>query len=426
MGQTIAEKIFSRNHITGQMVQAGQMVTAKIDGAMLFLPFDAIHHHMVKAGMSEGLPRVWDKEKVYYVMDHFQPAQNLQIAERNKVGREMAKRLGLKYVYDSIPAVGHQVICDKGYARPGELIVGIDSHSTIYGALNAAGTGIGEADMAYALTFGELWFQVPYSIKVNLHGKNRPYHMAKEIFLFLADQYGDDFAQYRSVEFAGEGADHMPLSDRLCLAAQMVDLGAKFAVFNWNEEVEQYVRLRTDRPFAPVAADADAVYERVIDVDLEELDFYVAKPHRVGNVARAEEVRGTRIDQAVIGGCSNGRFEDLELAAKILKNRQVASWVRLFVQPASWDVYRQCGKAGIIDTILDSGGFFLEPGCGSCQPMKGCLAAGEVCITSTTRNYKGRMGSTEAFIYLGGPATVAASALKGEIVSPKEVLDELF
>lgn len=426
MGQTIAEKIFSQKNVLGKPVQAGDMVTAKIDGAMLFLPFDSIQHHMVKAGMPEGLPRVWNRENVYFVMDHFQPAPNIQIAERNRVGRHMAQKLGLKYVYDSIPAVGHQVICDKGYARPGELIVGIDSHSTIYGALNAVGTGIGEADMAYALTFGELWFQVPKSIKINLHGKTRPYHFAKEVLLYLAGEYGDDFAQYRSVEFGGEAADHMPVSDRLCLSAQMVDLGAKFAVFNWNEEVEQYLSARTKRSFEPIAADIDAQYERIIDVDLDSLDFYVAKPHRIGNAVPAEHVKGTHIDQAVIGACSNGRFEDIALAARILKGKKIAPWVRLLVQPASWDVYLQCMDAGIISDILDSGGFFLEPGCGCCQPMKGCLAAGEVCITSTTRNYKGRMGSSEALIYLGGPATVAASALAGEIASPKEVLDGLF
>lgn len=426
MGQTMAEKIFSSKNIMGTPVYAGDMVTAKIDGAMLFLPFDAIHHHMVKAGMPGGLPRVWDREKVYFVMDHFQPAQNVHIAERNRVGREMAHRLGLKYFYDSIPAVGHQVICDKGYARAGELIVGIDSHSTIYGALNAAGTGIGEADMAYALTFGELWFQVPQSIKIILHGKKRPYHFAKEILLYLAGEYGDDFAQYRSVEFAGEAANKMPVSDRLCLSAQMVDLGAKFAIFDWNEEVDQYLKTRTDRPFKPLAADPDARYEQVIHVDLDSLDFYVAKPHRIGNVITAEEAKGTRIDQAVIGACSNGRFEDIALAAQILQGKKVAPWVRLYIQPASWDVYRQCMDAGVISDILDCGGFFLEPGCGCCQPMKGCLAAGEVCITSTTRNYKGRMGSTEALIYLGGPATIAASALAGEIVSPKEVLSGLF
>lgn len=426
MGLTMAEKIFSRKNIEGKTVHTGEMVTAKIDGVMLFMPFDSVHHHMVKAGMPEGLPRVWDVEKVYYVMDHFQPAQNSQIAERNRIGREMAKRLGLKYVYDSMPTVGHQTICDNGFARPGELIIGIDSHSTIYGALNAAGTGIGEGDVAYALTFGELWFQVPESIRINLNGSPRAYPFAKDIFLYLAGMYGDDFAQYRSVEYAGYGADHMPISDRLCLSAQTVDVGGKFGMFNANEEVEAYMKKRTDRPYETVAADADASYERVINVDVDSLGFYVAKPHRVCNVEDVENVRNVKIHQAVIGACSNGRFEDIELAARILKGKKVAPHVRCFIQPASWDVYRQCLAAGFVPDLLDSGAYFLEPGCGCCQPMKGCLSAGEVCITSTTRNYKGRMGDPNAEIYLGGPATVAASALAGEIISPKEVLHELF
>lgn len=426
MGLTMAEKMFSRKNTAEHEVRAGDLVTARIDGAMLFMPFDSVHHHMVKAGMTEGLPRVWDKEKVYYIMDHFQPAQNSHIAERNKVGREMARRLGLKYFHDSMPTVGHQTACDEGYVRPGELIVGIDSHSTIYGAFNAAGTGIGEADMAYALTFGELWFQVPQSIRIELTGSVRRYPFAKDIILYLAGRYGDDFAQYRSVEFAGPVADRMPIGDRMCLSTQIVDVGGKFGLFTINDEVRQYVEAKTARPFEPVAADADASYERVIEVDVDALDFQVARPHRFGNACPVGEASGVRIDQAVIGACSNGRFDDISLAARMLAGKRIAPHVRFLIQPASWEVYRQCLQAGIIPTILDSGAYFLEPGCGTCQPMKGCLSAGEVCITSTTRNYKGRMGSTDANIYLAGPATVAASAIAGEIVSPKEALDELF
>jgi 3-isopropylmalate/(R)-2-methylmalate dehydratase large subunit len=422
MGLTMAEKIFSSKNISGKETRAGDLVTARIDGVVGVASFSAVHHNVVKAGMSQGLPRVWDIEKVYYIMDHFQPAQNSAIAEKNRVGREMARRLGLKYVYESVPTVGHQMICDKGFARPGELVIANDSHATIYGGFNAAGTGVGEAEMAYALVFGELWFQVPQSIQVLLRGKTRAYPFAKDILLYLAGTYGDDFAQYRSVEFAGEAADTMPLSDRLCLAAQSVDVGAKFGLFGVNAEVERHIRTVSNRPFEPVAADADARYERTIDVDVDSLDFYVAKPHRIGNVAKVDEVKNVRIDQAVIGACSNGRFDDINVAAKILKGKKIAPHVRFLIQPASWDVYRRCLSEGIIPTILDSGAYFLEPGCGCCQPMKGYLSADEVCITSTTRNYKGRIGSTEAQIYLGGPATVAASALAGEIINPKEVL----
>ncbi len=422
MGMTMVEKLFSRKNTAGRTVRAGEFVDARIDGAMLGIPFDLVHHHLVKAGMPEGLPRVWDVEKVYYIMDHFQPAPNSNFAARNKTGRDMARRLGLKYFHDSQCAVGHQVMCDNGYVRPGELIPGIDSHSTMYGGLNAAGTGLGEADMAYALLFGELWFQVPETVKIILHGSARAYPFAKDIILHLAGKYGDDFAQYRSIEFTGPVADGMTLSDRLCMADHAVEVGAKFGLFRADGKVIEYVTARTDRPFEPVDADADAAYERVIEVDVDRLDFQIAKPHQFGNVSPVSDVKGVALDQAVIGSCANGRYEDIKIAADIVRGKKIHPRVRFLIQPASWAVYRQCLEGGLIPELLDAGAQFLEPGCGSCQPMKGVLAPGEVCITSTTRNYKGRLGSSEAFVYLGGPATVAASALAGEIISPKEAL----
>ncbi len=426
MGMTMAERLFSRKNKAGVPVRAGEIVDAKIDGAMLCLPFDAVHRHMVDMGMPEGLPRVWDRGKVYYIMDHFQPPPNRKTAERNRIGREVAQRLKLKYFYDALPAVGHQCLCEFGHVRPGELIPGIDSHSTLYGALNAGGTGLGEADMAYALVFGELWFQVPHSIKIELLGKARGYPFAKDIALYLAGTYGDDFAQYKSIEFTGPAADGMFLSDRMCLADHAVEVGAKFGLFRADGKVIEYVKSRTDLPFETLEADPDAEYERVIKVNVEGLDFYVAKPHGFGEAVPVGEVSDARIDQAVIGSCANGRFEDIEVAARILKGNKVSPHVRFLIQPASWAVYRECLHAGLIPVILDAGAQFLEPGCGVCQPMKGYLTAGEVCITSTTRNYKGRLGSTDAFVYLGGPATVAVSAVAGEIMSPQEVLDELF
>lgn len=424
MGMTMVEKVFSRKNVAGVPVKVGEIVDATLDGAMLCLPFDRVHWHMVDAGMPEGLPRVWDTEKVYYIMDHFQPAPNLSIARRNEVGRESARRLKLKYFYDSVPGVGHQCMCDFGHVRPGELIPGIDSHSTLYGALNACGTGIGEADMAYALVFGELWFQVPRTIKIELVGKSRDYPFAKDIALFLAGTYGDDFAQYRSLEFTGSVADGMTLADRMCLAAHAVELGAKFGLFRADGRVIEYVKARTDRPFEILEADPDAEYEQVIQVDVDDMDFYVARPHSFGHAVPVHDVEGVRIDQAIIGSCANGRFEDIEIAARILKRRKVAPHVRFLLQPASWHVYRKCLDAGLIGVILDAGAQFLEPGCGVCQPMKGCLSEGETCITSTTRNYKGRLGSADALVYLAGPATVAASAIAGRIASPREALNE--
>jgi 3-isopropylmalate/(R)-2-methylmalate dehydratase large subunit len=424
MGMTMAERLFSRKNKNDSPVRAGDFIDARIDGAMLCLAFEAVQHQMAEWGMPGGLPRVWDKEKVYYFMDHFQPAPNEKIAEQNRTGRLAALRLGLKYFYESLPGIGHQVMCDMGHVRPGELIPGNDSHAVIYGALNAGGTGLGETDMAYALTFGELWFQVPESIKIELKGKARNYPFGKDIVLYLAGVYGDDFAQYRSIEFTGSAADGMSLSDRMCLSDHAVEVGAKFGFFRADSKTLDYVKAKTDRPFETLEADPDAVYERVIEVDVDSLDFQIAKPHQFGDVVPAGEAAGIKIDQAVIGSCANGRFEDIQIAAKILKGNKLPRHVRFLIQPASWTVYRQCLDANIIPDILDAGARLLEPGCGICQPMKGYLSQGEVCITTGTRNYKGRLGSTGAFVYLAGPATVAASALAGEIVSPREVLND--
>ncbi len=425
MGMTIAEKIFSKKNIAGKNVTAGDYVDAKIDGAMLYITFDLVYLNLVNAGMKNGLPYVWDCEKVYYIMDHFQPAPNARIAERNRLGRKQAYDLDLKYFHESLPSVGHQAACDFGYVRPGELIVGIDSHSTMYGALNAAGTGIGEADMAYALMYGELWFQVPESIKIELSGSGRKYPIAKDIILYLAGKYGDDFAQYKSIEFCGTEVDKMPLSDRFCLSTHSVEVGAKFGFFNFDDKVKKYINNRIDRPFEVVDADNDAKYEKTIIVDVDKLDFYVAKPHQFGNTVPVDEIVGRKIDQAIIGSCANGRFEDILIAAKLLEGKKIPKNIRFLIQPASWDIYRQCLNRGIITKLIDSGVQFLEPGCGVCQSMQGYIGDGEVCITSSTRNYKGRLGSTNAEIYLGGPATVAVSALKGEITNPKEALDEI-
>lgn len=426
MGMTMAEQLFSRNNKTGNAVYAGDIIDAKIDGVMVCLALDEIEKHMYNTGMPEGLPRVWDRDKVYYIMDHFQPAPNVEVAERNRIGREMARRLEFKHFFDSHPAVGHQVMCDKGFVRPGELIIGNDSHSTIYGALNAGGTGLGEADIAYAMTFGELWFQVPETIKIELKGRARPYPFGKDIILYLAGKYGDDFAQYRSLEFTGSAADGMAISDRMCMADHGVEVGAKFGFFRADDKVMEYVSARTKQAFKPLEADSDAKYEKIIEVDVDNLDFVVAKPHNFDKVVPVKETAGVKIDQAVIGSCANGRYEDILAAAKILKGKKLPSHVRFLIQPASWDVYRQCLNSGIIPDLLDAGAQVLNPGCGVCQPVLGVLSKGEVCITSATRNYKGRLGSTDAFVYLAGPATVAASALAGEIVDPKEVLHECY
>lgn len=313
-------------------------------------------------------------------------------------------------------------MADYGLMRPGELVVGNDSHTISYGAFNAGATGITRADMLYVLLFGELWFQVPKSLKVALRGRLPDYPIAKDIALYLAGRYGEDVAGNMSLEYSGPLARELSLDSRMCLAAHGVELGAKLTMFEADDKTREFLRARTDYPYEPIAADPDAAYEREIVLDVDEMPFVVAKPHQFGNVTPVQEAAGTRIQQAQIGSCANGRYEDIEIAARVLAGRKVAKGVRFLVSPASQQVYLRCVKDGLVERLLEAGAQVITPGCGICQPKVGFLSDGEVCITSTTRNFKGRKGSMKAEIYLGGPLTVAAAALTGEIVDPREVL----
>jgi len=426
MGQTIAEKLFSRTNIHGNPAYAGDVIEARIDGAMMhYHASEPMHDMALQAGFKDGLPRVWDPERIFVLLDHHQPTLSQKQADENALVRSEVERLGIQCFHDSEPGIAHQMMADYGLMRPGELVVGNDSHTISYGALNVGGTGITRADMFYALLFGELWFQVPESIRIVLNGKQPNYPIAKDIILYLAGQYGDDFASSKSIEYAGSLVPQMSIDSRMCLAAHGVEVGAKLAVFPYDERTREYVTKRTDREYEPIVADADAKYVREITVDVDSMPFVVAKPHQFGNVSPINEVRGQRIHQAQIGSCANGRFEDIEIAARVLKGRKVAKGVRFLISPASQRVYLDCMKAGLIETLLEAGAQVITPGCGICQPKVGFLSNKEVCITSTTRNFKGRKGSLDAEIYLAGPLSVAAAALAGEIVNPKELVDAL-
>jgi 3-isopropylmalate/(R)-2-methylmalate dehydratase large subunit len=424
MAQTIAEKLFSRHNLTGRAVAAGDILEARIDGAM-------VHYHAnepmvdlaLQAGFKDGLPRVWDRERVFVLVDHHQPTLSQKQADENALIRREVERLGIQCFHDSEPGIAHQMMADYGLMRPGELVVGNDSHTISYGALNAGGIGITRADMLYVLLFGELWFQVPQSVKLVLNGRPRNYPIAKDIVLYLAGKYGDDFAGNMSVEYGGTLAPQLSIDSRMCLSAHGVEIGAKLAVFPFDESARDFLKGRTDKPYEPLVADVGAQYEKEIVLDVDTMPFVVAKPHQFGNVAPVEEVAGRRIQQAIIGSCANGRFEDVEIAARVLKGRKVAKGVRFIISPASQQVYLQCIRAGLIETLIEAGAQVATPGCGVCQPKVGFLSDGEVCITATTRNFKGRKGSLKADIYLAGPLTVAAAALAGQIVHPKEVFD---
>jgi 3-isopropylmalate/(R)-2-methylmalate dehydratase large subunit len=264
---------------------------------------------------------------------------------------------------------------------------------------------------------------VPHSIKVILNGRAPNYPVAKDIILYLAGRYGDDFAGNMSIEYSGTLVPQLSIDSRMCLAAHGVEVGAKLALFPFDETTRAFLKDRTDKAHEPIAPDTDARYEKEIVCDIDTMPFVVAKPHQFGNVAPVDEVAGRPIQQAIIGSCANGRFEDIEIAARVLKGRKVAKGVRFLISPASQSVYLQCVKAGLVETLLEAGAQLVTPGCGVCQPKVAFLSDGEVCITATTRNFKGRKGSLNAEIYLAGPLTVAAAALAGRIVNPKEVLD---
>ena len=424
MPQTIAEKLFSRHNLAGTEVAAGDILEARIDGAMVhYHANEPMHDLALQAGFKDGLPRVWDRDRVFVLLDHHQPTLSQKQADENALIRREVERLGIRCFHDSEPGIAHQMMADYGLMRPGELVVGNDSHTISYGALNCGGIGITRADMLYVLLFGELWFQVPQSVRVVLNGRQPDYPLAKDIILYLAGQYGDDFAGSMSLEYAGTLVPQLSVDSRMCLAAHGVEVGAKLATFPFDTTTNHFVTTRTDAAFEPIAADAGAHYEREIVLDVDGMPFVVAKPHQFGNVAPVDEVRGQPIQQAIIGSCANGRFEDIEIAARVLKGRKVARGVRFILSPASQQVYLQCIKAGLVETLLEAGAQVVTPGCGVCQPKVGFLSDGETCITSTTRNFKGRKGSMQAEIFLAGPLTVAAAALAGEIVDPKEVLD---
>ena len=418
---TIIEKILARA-AGRQEVAPGNYVTANIDMAMMPDAFRLIRGILAKAGIREEDFKIWDPDKFVVVSDHRVPPTTLAMAQGHKLLRDLAKSLRVKHFYDVFPGICHQVMVEKGHVLPGQLIVGADSHTTTYGALNAAATGIGASEMAYVMKTGKLWFLVPETIRFEISGRLPAYLTSKDVILHIAGKYGVDVAQYKAIEWTGSAVDNMGLDARLTMGNMSVELGAKVGLFRADEKTLDYVRARTDKPFQAVEADPDAVYADTHVIDASELEPQVALPHTVGNVRGVSEAKGTPIDQAVIATCCNGRMEDLRTAAEIVKGKKVHPRVRFYVAPASWELYKEAVESGVISTLVDAGVMIGNPSCGFCTGFQGVLAEGEACVAAAPRNFKGRMGSPESRIYLASAATVAASALKGEIVDPREVL----
>jgi len=419
MPMTLAEKILARAS-GNKEVAAGDYVTAKIDVAMAHEGAAWVIDELMKA----GIDRVWDPERIVILFDHWAPAPTELTATMHKKIREFVKRHKIKHFYDIKAGICHQIMPEMGHVRPGELIVGTDSHTTTYGAFGAGGTGIGTTDMAVVFATGELWFRVPESIKFRIRGALPKYVTSKDVILKIAGEYGTEVAQYKSVEFEGPTISNMSIASRMTISNMAMEIGAKFALIPPDDKTIEYVKSRTTKPFTPLYPDPDAVYEKVYELDVSDLEPQVAFPHSVDNVKPISEAEGIKIDQAFIGSCTNGRFEDLAAAAEILKDRKVHPDVRLIVIPASREVYLEALRAGIIEIMLKAGAVVCNPTCGPCMGTHlGLLAEGERCISTSNRNFKGRMGSPKSEIYLASPYVVAASAVKGEITDPRKLME---
>jgi 3-isopropylmalate/(R)-2-methylmalate dehydratase large subunit len=358
-----------------------------------------------------------------FVLDHYSPPPTPQLADLHRRIRAFAKRLGA-VLYDVGEGICHNLMTERGHAAPGQLVVGTDSHSITYGALNCFATGIESSELVAVLTTGRIWFRVPETIRLELSGVPRPGVTAKDITLWLLKHIGEDGAAYRALEFDGEGLNSLEMDARFTLSNHAAELGAKVAMMPYDTKTEAWLRGRVASPINPVASDPDAVYEKTITCDLSSLSPQVSLPHKVDQTAPVTSLQGVRVDMAFIGSCTNARLDDLRAAADILSGKQVAKGTRLLVNPGSRQVYLQALDAGIVRVLTEAGAVVLPAGCGSCVGMNRQYipADGEVILSSANRNFQGRLGNPKADIYIASPATVAASAVKGEITDPGEFL----
>jgi 3-isopropylmalate/(R)-2-methylmalate dehydratase large subunit len=415
LGKTIAEKIFAR--AAGREVAAGDLVVARVDYIM---GQDGTAPLAISAFYELGGVRPADPDRIAFVIDHSAPSPNEGVSALHKLMREFAREHGIT-LYDVGDGVCHQVIPESGRVGPGSLVVGADSHTCTYGALGCVATGVGSTDLAAAMITGSLWFKVPETMKILCRGKLPAGVYAKDLILRIIGDVGADGATYLAVEYAGEAVDDLSMDGRFTLCNMAVEMGAKTGIIAADEKTLAWLGQFTARRFAPVHPDPDAAYAVVREYDVSILVPQVACPHRVDNVVPVDEVAGTRVQQAVLGTCTNGRLEDLRVAAAVLRGRKVHRDVRLIVAPASRRVFLAAMREGIIQDLVEAGAAVVTPGCGPCVGThNGIPADGEKVISTANRNFKGRMGNNKAEIYLASPATVAASALTGEITDPRE------
>ena len=419
MGMTMTQKILAK-HAGLSSVEAGQLIEAKLD---LVLGNDITAPVAITEFDKAGLTQVFDKDKIAIVLDHSVPCKDIKSAQLCAQARDFAKRFDITHFYDvGQMGVEHALIPEKGLAAPGEAIIGADSHTCTYGALGAFSTGVGSTDMAAGMATGLAWFKVPSAIKVTLTGKFAPYVSGKDVVLHLIGRIGVDGALYKSLEFAGEGVAELTMDDRFTIANMAIEAGAKNGIFPVDDLTREYLQGRVDRPWEAVEPDADAVYDQEVVIDLSTLRPTVALPHLPSNTRTVDEVAGMPIQQVVIGSCTNGRLKDLQESAAILKGRKVAKGVRCIVLPATQQIMMDAMAQGLIQIFIEAGCAVSTPTCGPCLGgHMGVLSNGERAVSTTNRNFVGRMGPTDSEIILASPAVAAASAVAGCIADPAKL-----
>lgn len=416
MGMTMTQKILAA-HAGVPEVKAGELISASLD---MVLANDITGPVSIKEFEKAGFQKVFDKSKVSLVMDHFTPNKDIKSAEQCKACRTFAKRFDIDNFYD-VGEVGieHALLPEKGLVAPGEAIIGADSHTCTYGALGAFSTGVGSTDVTAGMVTGKAWFKVPSAIKFDLAGAFPPHVSGKDLILHIIGMIGVDGALYKSMEFSGPGVSSLTMDDRFTICNMAIEAGAKNGIFPVDEVTLDYVKSRVNREFKTYEADEDAEYENVYHIDLSSLQPVVSFPHLPSNTRTFKDIPEIEIDQVVIGSCTNGRISDMEKAAAIFKGKHVAKGVRAIIMPATQKIYMECLKRGFLETFIEAGCIISPPTCGPCLGgHMGILAAGERCVSTTNRNFIGRMGHVESEVYLASPETAAASAISGKISSP--------
>ena len=419
MAMTMTQKILAA-HAGLDAVTPGQLIQAKLD---LVLGNDITTPVAINEFNKNGFNRVFDKDKIAIVLDHFVPNKDIKAAEQSKQCREFACQHCVSHFYDvGKMGIEHALLPEQGIVTAGDCIIGADSHTCTYGALGAFSTGVGSTDMAAGMATGTAWFKVPAAIRFNLTGKLPANCSGKDVILTIIGKIGVDGALYKSMEFVGDGVASLSMDDRLCICNMAIEAGAKNGIFPVDDVTRAYLEGRSERPGVEYSADPDAEYEQTIEIDLSKIVPTVACPHLPENTHPAAELGDIKIDQVVIGSCTNGRMEDMETAYRILKGKTVAPGVRCIIIPATMQIYRECVERGYVTAFIDAGAVVSTPTCGPCLGgYMGILAEGERCVATTNRNFVGRMGHVKSEVYLASPATAAASALTGCITAPKEV-----